>query len=81
MLSSYHLNSWWYLSEIMWVIRVCLVEPDFAIRMLAEVLHLYFDVQALLFIVIHSVIHGDFVTISTAAGNRCHANSTLFFWK
>lgn len=60
MLSSYHLNSVWCPSEIMWVIRVCLVESDFAIRMLAEVLHLYFDSQTLLFIVIHSVMHADF---------------------
>lgn len=77
MLSSYHFNSWWCLSEIMWIIRACLVEPDFAIRLLAEMLNLMFRPLYLLES-IQSFME-LFVSISIAAGNRCEANSMLFF--
>lgn len=77
MLSSYHLNSWWCLREITQLIRACLVEPDFVICMLAEVLHLMFRSFCLLES-IQSFME-IFVSISIAAGNRFEANSALFF--
>lgn len=58
-------------SEILWLIRAFLVEPVFTIRILAEVLHFYFDVQTLLFMESIPSLMGIFVSISIAAGNRC----------